>query len=423
MRKYLTAILGLEVVAVLLAWVHALSNVRTDEAKYLLDIPYPHPPFLRGIMHALEAVPFQEMFWRIVFASMFVQAVWLVWDMGKFLARNERIALCGVWLLSAGVLLWTGAIMIAPVNAVQGLVFVWLLFRPELTRKYPALVSIFWLVSLLTGYQAILYFPLTLALYWRQKFSIFDVALYVFGPIAVLMLYTLSNPLALASLLHHGGEQTDESLGFHTYHTVRLWLVGGSIVASVVGLIGIIRSRKWELICALLCVTGFIFLNWFEYYSILFSPLLVAGVLYAFDPSTRGVSSEDSRRARLGSNMRANFVFALFDKRLLRGRAMLLAMWAGSILTLWLWSLPLSLSAARDVSQKLQENGVRGTVLIAGTFGHDWQYESLLPILRFAPERVASASAIVCLAPCAGWTPGPEWRQMTGLATQVWLRR
>ncbi len=393
MRKYLTAILGLEVMAVLLACAHSLSNVRTDEAKYLLDIPYPHPPLLRGLMHALEVLPFQEMFWRVVFASAFVQAVWLVWDMGKFLARNERIALCGVWLLSAGVLLWTGAIMIAPVNAVQGLVFVWLLFRPELTRKYPAWVSIFWLVSLLTGYQAILYAPIVLGLYRQPKFSLLDVALYVCGPIAVFVLYTLSNPLALASLLHHGGEQTDESLGFHTYHTLRLWLVGGSIAASVVGLVGIIRSKQWAVIGAFLCVTGFIFLNWFEYYSILFAPLLVAGVLY------------------------------VFDKRLLRGRTMLMAMWVGSIVTLWLWSLPLSLSLARDVSQKLQEEGVRGTVLIAGTFGHDWQYESLLPILRFAPERVADAGAIVCLAPCAGWTPAPEWRRMTGLATQVWVRR
>ena len=396
MRKIIPAVLGLEVVAVVLAWAHALSNVRTDEAKYLLDIPYPHPPFLRGVMHALEGLSFQEMFWRIVLASAFMQAVWLVWDMGRHLQREERVALCGAWLLSAGVLLWTGAVMIAPVNAVQGMVLVWLLFRPELTRKYPAAVSIVWLASLLTGYQAILYAPIVLALYWRQKFSLLDIALYACGPIAVLAVYTLSSPLALASLLHHGVEQTDESLAFHTYHTLRLWLVGGSSVASIIGLIGIVRSKKWELIGALLCVTGFIFLNWFEYYSTLFAPLVVAGVLCAFE---------------------------LFDKRLLRGRTMLVALWMGSMVTLWLWPLQLSLSPARDVTRQVNALGLHGPVLIAGTFGHEWQYESLLPILRFAPNRVGVADVIVCLDTCRGWTPGSEWRRITGLATQVWVRR
>jgi len=46
MRKLIAAV-ALQIYALLLAGVQLLGGVRTDEAKYLLNIPYPHPPLAR----------------------------------------------------------------------------------------------------------------------------------------------------------------------------------------------------------------------------------------------------------------------------------------------------------------------------------------------------------------------------------------
>ena len=62
-------ILLLEGYAILLAGMQGVAGVRTDEAKYLLNIPYPHPPFARWIIGQTEWMTYQEMFWRIVFAT------------------------------------------------------------------------------------------------------------------------------------------------------------------------------------------------------------------------------------------------------------------------------------------------------------------------------------------------------------------
>ncbi len=393
MRRRLTAILGLEALALFLAGAQSVVGLRTDEAKYLLDIPYPHPPLLRGLMHLTEVLPFQETLWRALLATAFVQAVWLVADLGRSLPRDRRLALCMVWLLSGGVLLQAGALLLAPINALQGLVFVWLLSRPELVRRYPACVGGFWLASVLTGYQAVLFGPLVLAAFLRAGVPVTASLLYAGAPVGVLMLYTLSNPLAAASLAHHGGDEAVAPLGYKLFHTVRLWLIGGSVAGSVVGAWGVLRSRRWELVAASACVTGFVFLNWFEYYAVLFTPLLVAGAAAALSRSK------------------------------VRALPMVGLMVAGAVVTLALFPPHLSGSAARATMAALRVEGVRGTVLVSGTFGHEWQYESAWPIDRFSPERTTSAAAVACPAACAGWTPDGAWRAVPGTPVPIWIRR
>ena len=78
MRRALI-IIGLEGYALALAWIQSLGGVRTDEAKYLLDIPYPHPPLMRWVLNLTEGFTYQEMLWRMIFATLLVQAVWLVY--------------------------------------------------------------------------------------------------------------------------------------------------------------------------------------------------------------------------------------------------------------------------------------------------------------------------------------------------------
>ena len=60
MRR-LTFILPLQAWAILLAFVQTLGGgVRTDEAKYLLNIPYPQPPLARWILGWTEALPLMK---------------------------------------------------------------------------------------------------------------------------------------------------------------------------------------------------------------------------------------------------------------------------------------------------------------------------------------------------------------------------
>jgi hypothetical protein len=101
MRR-LMSFIGLEFYSFALAGVRHVGGVHTDEAKYLLNIPYPHPPLARWILHWTELIPFQELLWRIVFATLLIQAVFFVWDMARMRTREERFTLCGLWLFSTG---------------------------------------------------------------------------------------------------------------------------------------------------------------------------------------------------------------------------------------------------------------------------------------------------------------------------------
>ncbi|MBI5156250.1 hypothetical protein HZA45_03180, partial [Candidatus Peregrinibacteria bacterium] len=126
------SIIGLEAYAIILAFLQAMSGVRTDEAKYLLNIPYPHPPAARFLLGLTDGWAYQEFFWRFLFATLLVQAVFLIWSMGKILPRRDRFTLCGVWLFSAAFVAQTGSIMMAELTALQGLVFTWLWIRRDI---------------------------------------------------------------------------------------------------------------------------------------------------------------------------------------------------------------------------------------------------------------------------------------------------
>ncbi len=173
MRR-LSTIIGLELYAFALAWMQALGGVRTDEAKYLLNIPYPHPPLARWILSQTEALPFQEMFWRTVFATLVVQAAWLVWTMAPDLPRRTRLAMCGCWLIAAAVVLQAGSIMMAPLNALQGLFFVWLYLRRDIDlSRSLGWLCLLWFASLFTAYQAVLFLPVVIAVVYRTRTSWF----------------------------------------------------------------------------------------------------------------------------------------------------------------------------------------------------------------------------------------------------------
>lgn len=392
----LLVFIGLQCYAVLLALYQGLSSVRTDEAKYLLDIPYPHPPLLRNIIHATEWLPWQEFFWRFLFATLLVQAVWIVAKMAKKCTAEERLTLCGLWIFSSSVLFQAGTIMMAPITALQGLVFVFILF--EITKKgkwghgeIGGWVALLWLASLFTAYQAVLYGPIVLAIFIRSRVSVIKTIAAIGIPIALVVLYIATNPLAAASFINAGGQNAVVPFIDTVQMLFGSWLWSGSIVLSIIGVISILRSRNVALIGSFVLVCLFLLTSFRPYYAVLFLPLLVGGV--AVYPAV------------------------------LKRSAFLLA--CQIITTVWIFAhaqLSFYPSPARTVMGLINQVPVVGVVLINGSFGHDWQYESHSPVMRFTPSLLSKAKAVVCLQSCPrirnyGFYP------IENIAKEVWVRR
>lgn len=400
--------ISLELYALLLAWLQSFGGVRTDEAKMLLNIPYPHPPLLRWIVHQTEALPFQEMLWRLLFASLLVQAVWLVWNMGKGLRPASRLLAAALWLLSAALLQQAGSITTAPVTAVEGLVLCWLLLacHPEPVEGRHAAVSVsmlrraqhdtlvfivvvFWLISLFTAYQVVLYLPIVVAVLRRLRVSWRGVACAVGAPLFLVGLYALGNPLSLDRFVDAGTLNMGKTVFQKLSEVGSMALVGGSVAGALAGLYGIMLRRAWPLALSLLLIAAFVFLSLRSYYAVFFTPLFVAGVIL-----------------------------------LLRERPAWWK-WIGIAHFLFLFlAIPLPpdrvVPPARVVMQRLQQNGAQGDVLISGSFGHEWQYESRLPIRRYRPEFLDEAGAVVCLRSCDGLSD--SWRKLDGVPVEVWVR-
>ncbi len=64
-----------------------------------------------------------------------------------------------------------------------------------------------------------------------------------------------------------------------------------------------------------------------------------------------------------------------------------------------------------------------GTVLINGSFGHDWQYASTTPVLRYDPSRLDTARAVICLISCSEMREQPQWVQLVNVPVETWVRR
>ncbi|NOS67848.1 MAG: hypothetical protein HOO67_05815 [Candidatus Peribacteraceae bacterium] len=390
----------LELLAVALAKWQALGGVRTDEAKYLLNIPYPHPPLMRWLMSMTEMLPFQEMFWRLLLATLIVQAVWLVWDLtnpersgAKSKGHLEdRMMICAGWLLSSAVLVGAGSILLAPVMALQTLVFLWLQTRSDVSKKMPAAIALFWLATVFTTYTGVLLFPLVWNILRRGGCTIAQTALYVFGPVVLLFLYTLTNPLALAIILVHRDEGLRTGLAAQAMGFGTLWIIGGAGVASAVGTWGILRSRDKALLLSFILVCAYCFFSITpRYYAVMLTPFFVAGLWKIF-------------HAR-----RHPHAFPLLGCLIC----------ASAVIT-WFVQPIRTPVVAREVMSAASGSG---TVLISGPFGHEWQYESRSEVRRYRPEFTKDAAAIVCLNPCEPMFDTSGWKQLKDLPVEAWVRK
>ncbi len=263
MRRLINIIL-LEAYAAALAWLRMQGGVRTDEAKYLLNIPYPHPPLARWVLGLTDGWAYQEVFWRFAFASLVVQGVWLAWDMTLGMPWRQRRSVAWMWLCASAVLLQAGSIMMAPLTAVEALVLLWLLSKFQLREDRAGWVALFWLASLFTAYQAALFLPIVVAIFLKMRISRRAKILYVAVPLFILALYTFTNPLALAAMALKGGQGVQTPLIDKLVGLGQVWMRGGSLIVSLAGIIGLLRSRQWELILTLALVSAYAFLARFD---------------------------------------------------------------------------------------------------------------------------------------------------------------
>lgn len=391
MRR-LISVVALECYAVALAVLQMSGHVHTDEAKYLLNVPYPHPPLARWFLSLFDGFPWQELGARILFATLAVQAAWIVWDMGKALPSKSRLILCGAWLTSFGVVAGAGTVMMAPLTALQGLVFLWLYLRDEDDARHAGAIALFWLASLFTAYQAALFFPFVIAIFLRMKLPLWKRMAYVAVPLFLLCLYTLTNPFALASMLNQAGKDAAETLAQRASAFGSIALLAGSVVLGIAGTWGIIRSRQPAIGCALLLVCAYVFLGHYAYYMMLFVPFFVAGSYF------------------------------LLHAKALPPVPFATAFGLCAVAVLALHSPVNPATPAREVMRAIADRGPRGNIAIVGSFGHEWQYESPYPVLKFSEASLPSAQTVVC--PATGECPvrGRAGFSLFLTRPEVWIR-
>lgn len=386
MLARILAVIGLQGFAILTAMLHQHLGLHTDEAKYLLNIPYPHPPLMRWLMGLTDGWQHQELFWRIVFASCLVHGVWLVADMARQRSRKEQLTLSGLWLFSGALLLQSGTLLMATITAVEALFLCWLLTRPELLQRWSILIAALWLEMLFVAYQGILFAPLVWMALRRSDLSLWKQIAALIFPVILLIFYTLSNPLAVAALGLIGGMGRGVPPDVFVSRSLKLWLIGGSGVLSVLGFVGAIRTRHWALLLTLMLLSTYSAVSYREYYAILFAPVFIAGAV-----QFRRVASP---------------AFSLS-----------LQVVIGVLLFLY---IPFaSLSNARSIGEALNRAGIAGPVLIKGSFGHEWQYLMPGPVTPYREKFMPEAKIVVCLEEC-GDLP-KEWRKLNA-EEEVWVR-
>lgn len=286
--------------------------------------------------------------------------------------------------------------MMAVLTALQGLVLVWLLLGNREVgksgnREILGWVGLFWLASLFTAYQAVLYLPIVIAIFWKAKVHPIRSALAIGIPLLLVSLYIASNPLAAASFMNAGGQNVGQPLIDLVQLTATSWLWAGSGVLSVLGLLGIIRAKHWPLLLSFVLVCAFHVTSYRVYYPVLFLPLLIGGVI-----ASPGVLKKSATLLAM-QIVTAVFIFAHTQ-------------------------LEFYNSSARIVMHQVNQLSSEGVVLISGNFSHSWQYESTSPILRYRPSLLSKAKAVVCLDACPG-VSGYGFYQIENIGQEVWIRK
>lgn len=391
MRR-IAAVAWLEAMALLLAASQALIGVRTDEAKYLLNIPYPHPPLLRYVIGLTDGLPFQDLLWRIIFASVLVQAVWIVRDIASDVDAAIRHALMAAWVSSTAVLLQAGTVMLVVPTALFGLLFLWLLIRPDRCSR-SGIVGLLWLAALFVALQNVLFAPLVWEVLRRRLGHPLERITIVVVPVFLLLLSIATNPLSIASIAGIGGDVAHADWYARWESFAWVWLIGGGAIGSVVGTVGLIRFPRWPILFSFALIAMYVLVSHgHAYYALLFLPFFIAGF------HTLSIA-RPTWVPHAPVIVCASMIFASFVVRMQ------------------------PVSAAPAVATMLARYAHIDRVMIDGPFGHEWQYALHADVRRFTTGLLPVTDAVVCTADCPAmhsWEG--EW-DMVNSAPEVWVRR
>lgn len=379
-------VLILQLYAVFLAGAHFVQGLKTDEAKYLLNIPYPHPPFARSILSATEWIPMNEWWWRCIFATLLVQAVWLFIRCVPTDRKRARIVIFMIYLISSALVMQAGTIMMAPLTALFGAFFVTEILRTPSSNGKDSLracgYGVVWFLSLFTAYQGILFAPIVFASLVRLKISRVARLTYFFVPLFLLALYTLSNPLAAASILNLGLAGSGPSARDMLDDTFALWLLSGCIIAPLLSIVGIWKSRSWSMLLTLSLMLLYSTLSFHEYYAILFLPLSVGGAVALLQQRSRGGS------------------FLMSDSALFP--LAIIASVVALAVSGWLFVLRFHTDVTAKNTLRIiidtysSADTSHENICMVGHFGHEWQYESRVPIVKYTEATKASCRFVIC---------------------------
>ena len=161
---------------------------------------------------------------------------------------------------------------------------------------------------------------------------------------------------------------------------------------SVLGLLGIIYSKRWPLLLSFALIAAYLVVSYRDYYAILFTPLLVAGV------------------------------FLLLQKKKMPAYLLLPVLFAGTVFCLLTLVPALYPGPASKTMELIQERGKTGTILISGPFGHEWQYESPFTILRYNSEFLPTAQAVICLEVCPSIDITRGWERLKEAQVETWVK-
>ena len=395
MRRFLNPFFGLVVLGIVLAVLHAWQGLTTDEAKYLLNIPYPHPPLARGIIGFTQWIPGQEMLWRVILAVVLLVAAELARAFAPAREKSATVLLAGLWVLSAAVFVSAGQILLAPITVVEMLVFCYWYFKGEDLERMVGWIALLWTASLFTAYQAILFLPVVAVVFWRMRLPRWQRLIALLGPVLLLLLYTGTNPLAFASMVTASGQNLGSGSFFVAVRgTVWLWILAGSGVLSVLGTVGMVLSRRWALMLSLVLVAVFTTLSFRPYYAVLFTPLLLAGL-----------ASSPLLMRRTGTTLLISLACALV-------------------------LIPLAFpqgapSPVPAVYRAAEQAGIPAgaTAIIAGPFGHQWQYGPYsVRQMVGNPQLLDSARVAVCLTDCPAIRGREGWEQLKDVPVETWIR-
>jgi hypothetical protein len=365
--------------------------VSTDEAKFLLNISYPHPPGVRWLMHLRWfTTPVHVLLWRCIYLGSWVGALW--WYARTCANESSRRTLLFLLPLSSAALwLFAGNLLLVSATAIQACL---LLTCCEKTPRHPITIGILWLWMLFTSFQAIIFLPMTLWALWqmgRQEHRSQEyVIVYGLIPLGLLCLYTLGNPLAIATILHLDGPSSrawQDMLSSGIYQ----WWVGGSGILSILSMAHLWRHRRGDALLSLGLLFTLSCLEQSTYHAVLHVPILLVGLRLALTDVTTPTWKW------WGVMGIASYV---------------------SIVSL-IWIGPSRHSASYATMQVVTTSLTgTGSIAIAGSFGHDWQYWSTQPVVRLTAQSAQTAAAIICLEPCS--VP-PSFTEQTG-APVPWYR-